>query len=130
MNYEENRKELANRMVDIEFQPVDRELAVRNDNAVSFPVEALAEYGGAAVSVLPALQGIAEAAKNAQAGEQLYRCVFPNGISGSLALAKDGSGALGTIVNSSGIAGQARWIPVAGAAGGVGVATIAPAVIC
>ena len=129
MNYEENRKELANRMVDIEFQPVDRELSVRNDNVVSFPVEALAKSGGAAASVLPALQGIAEAAKNAHAGEQLYRCVFPNGISGSLALAKDGSGALGTIVNSSGIAGQARWIPVAGAAGGVGVATIAPAVI-
>lgn len=40
----------------------------------------------------------------------LYKCVFPNGVSGTLAKAKDGSGNLGTIMNSEGIAGQARWI--------------------
>lgn len=44
--------------------------------------------------------------------EGIYRCVFPKGISGTLAVAKDGSGALGAIINESGIAGQARWIPV------------------
>lgn len=43
--------------------------------------------------------------------EGLYRCVFPKGVTGTLAMAKDGSGALGTIMNN-GIAGQARWIPV------------------
>ena len=41
----------------------------------------------------------------------LYRCVFPKGVTGTLAMAKDGSGALGTIMND-GIVGQARWIPV------------------
>lgn len=45
------------------------------------------------------------------AAEGLYRCVFPKGITGTLAMAKDGSGALGTILND-GIVGQARWIPV------------------
>lgn len=45
------------------------------------------------------------------AAEGLYRCVFPKGITGTLAMAKDGSGALGTIMND-GIVGQARWIPV------------------
>ncbi len=45
------------------------------------------------------------------AAEGLYRCVFPKGVTGTLAMAKDGSGALGTIMNH-GIAGQARWIPV------------------
>ena len=45
------------------------------------------------------------------AAEGLYRCVFPKGVTGTLAMAKDGSGALGTIMNN-GIAGQARWIPV------------------
>lgn len=45
------------------------------------------------------------------AGEGLYRCVFPKGVTGTLAMAKDGSGALGTIMND-GIVGQARWIPV------------------
>ena len=45
------------------------------------------------------------------AAEGLYRCVFPKGITGTLAMAKDGTGALGTIMND-GIVGQARWIPV------------------
>lgn len=51
------------------------------------------------------------------ATEGIYRCVFPKGVTGTLAMAKDGSGALGTIMNSSGIAGQARWIPVDKAVG-------------
>lgn len=42
----------------------------------------------------------------------IYRCVFPEGVSGTLAKARDGSGALGTIMNSQGIVGQARWHPV------------------
>ena len=46
------------------------------------------------------------------AAEGIYRCVFPRGVTGALAMAKDGSGALGTIMNESGIVGQARWIPV------------------
>ena len=45
------------------------------------------------------------------AAEGIYRCVFPKGVTGTLAMAKDGSGALGTIMND-GIVGQARWIPV------------------
>lgn len=45
------------------------------------------------------------------AAEGLYRCVFPKGVTGTLAMAKDGTGALGTIMND-GIVGQARWIPV------------------
>ena len=45
------------------------------------------------------------------AAEDLYRCVFPKGVTGTLAMAKDGTGALGTIMND-GIVGQARWIPV------------------
>lgn len=136
MDYEENRKELANRMVEIEFHPVETELAVRNESDVVLPAKTLAEYGGAAASVMPALQEIMRAAKTLKKigtgtneNGQLYKCVFPNGVSGTLAQAKDGSGALGTILDNSGIAGQARWIPVAGTAGGAGVAAIAPAVI-
>lgn len=40
----------------------------------------------------------------------VYKCVFPNGVTGTLAQAKDGSGALGTIIGENGIAGQARWV--------------------
>ncbi len=127
MDYEENRKELANRMVDIEFHPIDSELAIRSDNSISFPIGDLAAYSGAATSVLPALKGILESVQQTSAGEQLYRCVFPNGVSGALAQ-KDGA-SLGAIMNGNRIAGQARWVPVGGAAAGAGVATIAPAII-
>ena len=50
------------------------------------------------------------------AAEGIYRCVFPKGVTGTLAMAKDGSGALGTIMND-GIVGQARWLPVDKAVG-------------
>lgn len=43
--------------------------------------------------------------------EGLWKCTFPEGISGTLAKAKDGSGFLGTIL-SPGIVGQARLNPV------------------
>ena len=46
--------------------------------------------------------------------EGLYRCVFPEGVSGNLAAFKDGSGFLGTIMDDHGITGQARWIPAEG----------------
>lgn len=52
---------------------------------------------------------------NPSSNEGLYRCVFPDGVSGVLAQANDGSGYLGTIMNN-GIVGQARWIPVEGSA--------------
>ena len=54
--------------------------------------------------------GVAEAMVSPTA-EGLYRCVFPKGVTGTLAMARDGSGALGTIMNN-GIVGQARWIKV------------------
>ena len=57
---------------------------------------------------------ITEAAMNAPSNEGLYRCVFPEGVTGHLAAFKDGSGLLGTIMNDNGIAGQARWIPAEG----------------
>lgn len=67
---------------------------------------------------------------NPKSDDGLYRCVFPNGISGALAQAKDGSGYLGTIMNDSGIVGQARWIPAKGSATTIPInpATIAIAV--
>lgn len=46
--------------------------------------------------------------------EVLYRCVFQKGVTGHLAEFKDGSGYTGTIVNETGLTGQARWIPVEG----------------
>ncbi len=68
------------------------------------PFTEIATLGGAFSGVVETLA--------TPAAEGIYRCVFPKGISGTLAMAKDGSGALGAIMNESGIAGQARWLPV------------------
>ena len=72
----------------------------------------LTDLGGA---FAVAAAEIAKLALNSSSNEGLYRCVFPEGVNGVLAKAKDGSGYLGTIINN-GIAGQARWIPEKGAA--------------
>ena len=64
---------------------------------------------------------IAKATINASTNEGLYRCVFPEGVTGELAHFKDGSGLLGTIVNDNGIAGQARWIPAEGSSIGIAI---------
>lgn len=40
----------------------------------------------------------------------LYRCVFPDGVTGRPASFKDGSGNLGTIMDGNNIVGQAHWI--------------------
>lgn len=67
------------------------------------PFTEIAALGGSFAGVVETMA--------APAAEGLYRCVFPKGVTGTLAMAKDGSGALGTIINN-GIVGQARWIPV------------------
>lgn len=127
MDYEANRKELANRLVEVQFAPVEGETPLQdNDSTTSFPLGKIAEYGGGAASIFQALQGIVEASKTSG---QLYQCVFPNGAAGGvLAQAKD-FGNLGAILKDGSIVGQARWVPVAGTAAGASVATIAPAVI-
>ena len=72
------------------------------------PFTEIAALGGSFASVVETMA--------TPAGEGLYRCVFPNGVTGTLA-AKDG-GVLGTIMND-GIVGQARWYPVDKAIGPV-----------
>lgn len=67
------------------------------------PFAEIASLGGAFSGIVETLATPVE--------EGIYRCVFPKGVTGTLAMAKDGSGALGTIMND-GIVGQARWIPV------------------
>lgn len=67
------------------------------------PFTEIAALGGTFSGVVETMAALAT--------EGLYRCVFPKGVTGTLAMAKDGSGALGTIIND-GIVGQARWIPV------------------
>ena len=71
----------------------------------------LAKIPFAEITALGGSFAVAAKAMYAPAENRLFRCVFPKGVTGTLAMAKDGSGALGAIMNN-GIAGQARWIPV------------------
>lgn len=87
---------------------VEQALAEIKDNYQSSPLAKIpfteiAALGGSFAGVVETIA--------TPAAEGLYRCVFPKGVTGTLAMAKDGTGALGTIMND-GIVGQARWIPV------------------
>jgi hypothetical protein len=87
---------------------VEQALAEIKENYQSSPLAKIpfteiAALGGSFAGVVEAMA--------TPAAEGVYRCVFPKGITGTLAMAKDGTGALGTIMND-GIVGQARWIPV------------------
>lgn len=66
------------------------------------PFKEIAALGGSFAGVVESMAS--------PAAEGLYRCVFPKGVTGTLASAK-GGGSLGTIMNH-GIVGQARWYPV------------------
>lgn len=87
---------------------IEQALAEINDTYKTSP---LAKISFAEITALGGSFAVAAKAMCAPAAEELYRCVFPKGVTGALAMAKDGTGALGAIMNN-GIAGQARWIPV------------------
>ncbi len=72
------------------------------------PFTEIAALGGS-------LAGVVEKMVSPAAGE-VFRCVFPKGIQGTLAVAKDGE-YLGAIMNEGKIVGQARWVPVDKAVG-------------
>lgn len=89
--------------VQVEHALVDIKETFQTSPLAKIPFTEIAAMGGSFASVVETMA--------TPAAEGLYRCVFPKGITGTLAMAKDGSGALGTIMND-GIVGQARWIPV------------------
>ncbi len=98
-----------NKMIPVEYYP-----SIPREDIIPYTKHKYARRDlaglGAAFAVVAA--EIAKAAMNAPNQEGLYRCVFPEGVTGHLAAFKDGSGLLGTIMNEKGIAAQARWLPV------------------
>ena len=89
--------------IQVEHALADIKDAFQTSPLAKIPFTEIAALGGSFASVAETLA--------TPAAEGLYRCVFPKGVTGTLAMAKDCSGALGTIMND-GIVGQARWIPV------------------
>lgn len=91
----------------MEFHPVtlsDRDVLA---SYRKIPMTEIAGLGSVFAEMLPTFRTATVTTKINMEG--LYRCTFPNGISGYLAPFKDGSGLTGTIANSKGIAGLARW---------------------
>lgn len=101
----ENNK-LLNPITNIEYLPSvsSKENALKDHTKFSFSdFSAL----GVAFSSLP--ETFRTVTQTVEA-DGLYRCVFPDGVTGKLAVFKDGSGNLGTIMNGNNIVGQAHWI--------------------
>lgn len=108
MENEDLKNEIAKAAVQIQcYENFDKvELA---KNSTAFPIADIAALGAGFSSVAPMFNTITQTIETASTGN-LYRCVFPNGVTGRLAEFSDGSGKLGTIIGKNGIAGQARWI--------------------
>ena len=77
-------------------------------DSVELPITQLGALGGGVASLLPTLRAVSSTISYTDNG--LYRCVFPKGVSGYLATAHNDGLNLGTIMNSKGIVGQARWV--------------------
>lgn len=102
-----NKDENANNTItNIEYLPSvpSKETALKDHTKFSF-----SEFSalGVAFSSLP--ETFRTVTQTVEA-DGLYRCVFPDGVTGKLAAFKDGSGNLGTIMDGNNIVGQAHWI--------------------
>jgi len=77
-----------------------------------------------------AADAITNALKRQPNMQGVYRCVFPEGVTGKLAAFRDGSGFTGNIMNNGSLQAQARWVPVEGESVAMGIdpVTIAVAV--
>lgn len=102
------QNELVQAAVEVQcFENFDRVVLAKNSTA--FPIADIASLGAGLSSMAPIFRTISQTVETAGA-DNLYRCVFPNGVTGKLASFKDGSGYLGTIVGNNGSLAQARWI--------------------
>lgn len=94
-----------------------------------FSLSDLTNLGGTFVQVSDELSKIVQDRKKLdKSGECLYRCKFPDGVSGNLARKKSNGNFIGTIIDESGIVGQAEWTPVSGIAGGEAILGINPVI--
>lgn len=78
-------------------------------NSTVLPIANIASLGAGFSSIAPFFHTVTQTIETANTSN-LYQCIFPNGVSGTLAQFKDGSGNMGTIIDKNGIVGQARWI--------------------
>lgn len=99
-----------NDLMDISYCPSIPREAIGQGCKAKMSLKDINKLGGGFAVMAAA---ITDVAMNTSNTEGLYRCVFPEGVTGHLAtFNKEPQAFLGTIVNETGIAGQSRWIPV------------------
>ena len=99
-----------NQIVKAEYFPCIPRDEITARSKYKLPIYELSNLGSAFAIVA---SEVVRAIGSSQNSEGLYRCVFPEGVTGKLAAFKDNPVFnLGTIINENGIAGQARWKPV------------------
>ena len=109
MEKENFKNEIVKAAVQIQcYENFDKVELAKNSKA--FPIADIASLGAGFSSIAPMFNTITQTIETANTGN-LYKCVFPNGVTGRLATFNDGSGNLGTIIGNDGtFTGQARWI--------------------
>lgn len=112
---QKNNRELANIKMELECSNMIFEDYEKKNNYRKLPLTELTTLGTAAASMLPFFRTVTSSIDPGilatSGGPGLYMASFPNGLNGTLATAKDGSGFIGTILNN-GIKGQSRFNPV------------------
>ena len=98
------RKKPANAQPDNALAKIPADISKMD--AVELPMAQMAALGGGIAAMLPSLRAVT----SSMGDSGLYRCVFPEGVTGYLATAHDDGLNIGTIINEKGIAGQARWV--------------------
>ena len=95
-----------NPITNIEYLPsiLSKEAALKDHTKLSF--SEFSALGVAFASLPETFRTVTQTVDT----DGLYRCVFPDGVTGKLAVFKDGSGNLGTIMAGNNIVGQAHWI--------------------
>ncbi|MFN2927329.1 hypothetical protein ACKX2L_10470 [Lachnospiraceae bacterium YH-ros2228] len=104
------KEEIIKAATSMEFYPVE---IVDQDKAYEgykkIPLTEISGLGSMFAEMVPSLRTVTSTTKVNVEG--LYKCTFPQGVKGTLAQFKDGSGSLGTIMKNNNIVGQARWNP-------------------
>lgn len=103
---ENKNVDTINPIKNIEYLPsiLSKEAALKDHTKFSF--SEISTLGVAFSSLLETFRTVTQTVDL----DGLYRCVFPDGVTGKLAAFKDGSGNLGTIMDGNNIVGQAHWI--------------------
>ncbi len=106
---DKKKEEIIKAATSMEFHPVE---VMNQDKAYKgykkIPLTEISGLGSMFAEMVPSLRTVTTTTTANVEG--LWKCTFPDGVKGTLAQFKDGSGYLGTIMNN-GIAGQARWNP-------------------